>query len=82
MDYQKGDKITQRGVIYTFNGISWSYLKDDPAGGVSTSITVPFTPVPDEEPEVLVVNDQIEYDFNVLSGLATGALYANTVQAG
>lgn len=82
MDYQRGDQITQRGVVYTFNGSSWTYNLDVDPGGVSSTITVPFTPVPDEDPSTLVVNDQVEYDFHVLSGLATGALYANTVQAG
>ena len=82
MAYQPGDQITQRGVVYTYNGRSWTYVYDAEPGGVNTSITVPFTPVPDEEPDTLLVNDQIEYDFRVLSGLATGALYANTVQAG
>ena len=82
MDYKRGDKITQEGVIYTFNGRSWTYIYDAEPNGVSTTKTVRFTPVPDEQPETTLVNDQIEYDFNVLSGLATGSLYANTVQAG
>lgn len=82
MDYQRGDQITQRGVVYTFNGSSWTYNLDVDPGGVSSTITVPFTPVPDEDPNTLVVNDQVEYDFQVLSGLATGAIYANTAQAG
>ena len=82
MAYQPGDTITQRGVVYTYNGRAWTYKHDPEPGGVSTNITVRFTPVPDEEPVTQVVNDKIEYDFHVLSGLATGALYANTVQAG
>lgn len=82
MDYQFGDQITQRGVVYTHNGSAWTYNLDVDPGGVSSTITVNYTPVPDEDPETLVVNDQIEYDFHVLSGLATGAIYANTVQAG
>lgn len=82
MDYQPGDKITQRGVVYTYNGRSWTYIYDAEPGGISSTFTVRFTPVPDEDPSTTSVNDQIEYDFHVLSGLATGALYANTVTAG
>ncbi|AGA17896.1 hypothetical protein P60_gp42 [Synechococcus phage P60] len=82
MDYQPGDQITQRGVVYTYNGSAWSYIYDADPGGVSTSITVSFTPTPDEDPSTLLVNDQVVYDFQVLSGLATGALYANTAQVG
>lgn len=82
MAYQPGDTITQRGVDYTYNGRAWTYNYDPEPGGVSATITVRFTPVPDEDPSTQAVNDQIEYDFNVLSGLATGALYANTVKAG
>ena len=82
MDYQTGDQITQDGVVYTYNGSAWTYVYDAEPGGVNTTITVNFTPVPDSEPTTSLVNDQLEYDFNVLSGLAVGALYANTVQVG
>ena len=80
MDYQQGDTITSGGVVYTFDGISWSYVQDNPAGGVSTTITVSKPPTPDAITRI--VNDKVVYDFNVLAGLAVGALYANTVQAG
>ena len=82
MSYQAGDQITSTGVVYTFNGTAWTYLLDVDPGGVSTTITVTSTPVPDSEPETVIVNDQIEYDFHVLSGLATGSIYVNTAQAG
>ena len=81
MAYQQGDQITSGGVVYTYNGRAWTYVYDAEPGGVSTTITIVGTPTPDEQTTALV-NDQIEYDFRVLSGLAIGALYANTVQAG
>ena len=80
MDYQQGDTITSGGVNYTYNGSSWTYVQDKVPGGVSSTITFAGTPVPD--PATALIDDQKEYDFAVLAGLATGALYANTVQAG
>ena len=81
MAFQPGDTITSGGVLYTYNGRAWTYVYDAEPGGVSTTITVVGTPIPDviHAPKI---NDQVEYDFAVLAGLATGALYANTVQAG
>ena len=81
MAYQQGDTITSGGVLYTFNGSSWTYVLDPVPNGISTTISVVGTPIPDviHAPKI---NDQVEYDFAVLAGLATGALYANTVQAG
>ena len=81
MAFQPGDQITSGGVLYTFNGQSWTYVYDAEPGGVTTTITIDGTPIPDviHAPQI---NDQVVYDFAVLSGLATGALYANTVQAG
>ena len=81
--YAPGDQIVSSGVTYTYNGRSWTYKYDpEPGNGISVTKTVVFTPVPDEDRGTLAVNDQRVYDFNVLSGLATGALYANTVKAG
>lgn len=81
MAYQSGDQITSGGIVYTYNGRAWTYIYDPVPGGVSSSRTVVGTPIPDviHAPQI---NDQVEYDFAVLAGLATGALYANTVQAG
>ena len=81
MDYQPGDQITSGGVVYTYNGDCWTYVYDPVPNGVSTTLTRKTAPIPDDEATILV-NDQKEYDFRVLSGLAIGALYANTVKAG
>ena len=81
MDYQAGDTITSGGVVHTFNGSSWTYVRDAVPGGVSSTISISYTPVPDEG-ATTKVDDQKQYDFAVLAGLAVGALYANTVQAG
>ena len=81
MDYQQGETITSGGVVYTFIGDAWTYVYDPTPGGVSTTLTQKTAPIPDQG-ATATVNDQVEYDFAVLSGLAVGALYANTVQAG
>ena len=81
MDYQAGETIISGGVVYTYNGSSWTYVRDATPGGVSSTITISYTPIPDQT-ATAGVDDQKEYDFAVLSGLAVGALYANTVQAG
>lgn len=80
MAYQPGDTITQAGVVYTYNGTSWTFRVDVVPGGVSSTKTYAGTPVPD--PETRPVDQTVEYDFAILSGLATGALYANEVQVG
>ena len=90
MEYNVGDTITAEGIIYTFNGEAWTYKWDVVPGGVSTTITIDTPPVPDgstpdtpvQQPSTSLIDDKVEYDFAVLSGLATGSLYANTVQAG
>ena len=83
MAFQPGDQITSGGVLYTYNGRAWTYVYDaEPGNGISVTKTVVFTPTPDALRSTTPVNDKVEYDFAVLSGLATGALYANTVQAG
>lgn len=81
MNFQVGDTITSGGVVFTYNGRAWTYQHNDFPSSVSTRITVVGTPIPDviHAPQI---NDQVEYDFKVLSGLAVGSLYANTVQAG
>lgn len=80
MEYSKGDTITMGGVVYTFNGHSWTYEVKKYPHTVTTELTYVGTPVADLEPVTRVPNLQDTYDWEILSRLAMGAIYANEVQ--
>ena len=85
MSYNVGDTITQQGVVYTFNGTAWTYERVSYPYTVTTSLTYVGTPVPDLPSELEAVtmdipNLQDTYDWEILSRLAMGAIYANEVQ--
>jgi len=83
--YNNGDVIVSGGVEYTFNGNSWTYIYRDFPSSVTTSHTVVGTPVPDpvtaDEGFAVKPPNLIDtYDWEVLSRLAMGSIYANEVQ--
>ena len=86
MKYTSGDTITSKGVVYTYNGTSWTYVVDQFPNSVSTTATYAGTPTPDlqsdlgDEIKVDKPNLQDTYDWEILSRLAMGAIYANEVQ--
>ncbi len=106
MAYNSGDQITSGGVVYTYNGNSWTYVVDKHPKTVTTTATYAGTPTPDLiselgttlnqdisiidgsdllsarlEPITLDIPDlQDTYDWEILSRLAMGAIYANEVQ--
>lgn len=80
MEYLPGDSITMNGVVYTYNGSSWTYTVRKFPSSVTTTATYAGTPVADPSSNTRVPNLQDTYDWEILSRLATGALYANEVQ--
>lgn len=86
MNYNPGDEITSGGVVYTFNGTSWTFVVDQAPKGVTTTSTFSGTPTPDlvsdlGSPITMdIPNLQDTYDWEILSRLAMGAIYANEVQ--
>lgn len=80
MDYTKGDTIVSGGITYTFNGQSWTYEVKKFPTNVTSVHTYVGTPVADVAPITRVPDLQDTYDWEVLSRLAMGAIYANEVQ--
>ena len=86
MTYSVGDIIVSGGVEYTYNGRSWTYIQHSYPYSVVTRLTYVGTPVPDlqsaadEAATLDTPNLQDTYDWEILSRLAMGAIYANEVQ--
>ena len=85
MAYQVGDQITSGGVVYTFNGAAWTYIRHNYPYSVTTSVTVVGTPVADPQSAndgfaTAIPNLVDTYDWEILSRLAMGSIYANEVQ--
>ena len=85
MAYQVGDQITSGGVLYTFNGAAWTYIHHTFPYSVTTSVTVVGTPVADpvtvDEGYATAPPNLVDtYDWEILSRLAMGSIYANEVQ--
>ena len=80
MEYSKGDTIIMDGVTYTYNGQSWTYIVHRAPYSVTATVTYPGTPIADLEPVTRVPDLQDTYDWEILSRLAMGAIYANEVQ--
>ena len=86
MTYNPGDQITMGGIVYTYNGTSWTYVVNKYPKSVTTTATFAGTPTPDLVSELGspittdIPNLEDTYDWEVLSRLAMGAIYANEVQ--
>ena len=83
--FNEGDKITMKGVEYTYNGNSWTYLLHDHPYSVTSIHTFAGTPTPDIVAgemggPVTPPNLVDTYDWEILSRLAIGSIYANEVQ--
>ena len=83
MEYNLGDQITMDGVVYTYNGSSWTYVVRKFPSSVTTTATyagTPVAPIASEEVSTRIPDLVDTYDWEILSRLAMGAIYANEVQ--
>lgn len=81
MTYEVGDQITSGGVLYTFNGTAWTYVRHSYPYSVTTSVTIVGTPVADPTTTTTTIPNLVDtYDWEILSRLAMGSIYANEVQ--